>query len=163
MSIIMKKKITEHKNRFGSVRNSPLKINRKDSNVNRIGDWVYSKSQPIKQPQFTHCIQTAVYSKHYNYEYKPYLIYVSDGGSITFTPDNCWELTPDGLKYFFRKFIQINIKRQELLRAANGSIKKLACLIDVDWSEIRNFKSNFMLENYDEEDMQRLEDFYEKL
>jgi hypothetical protein len=72
-------------------------------------------------------------------------------------------LTPEGLQYFFRKFIQINIKRQELLRAANGSIKKLACLIDVDWSEIRNFKSNFMLENYDEEDMQRLEDFYEKL
>ena len=67
------------------------------------------------------------------------------------------------MEYFFRKFIQINIKRQELLRAANGSIKKLACLIDVDWSEIRNFKSNFMLENYDEEDMQRLEDFYEKL
>jgi len=157
------KKITEHKNRFGSARNSPLKINRKDSNVNRIGDWVYSKSQPIKQPQFTHCIQTAVYSKHYNYEYKPYLIYVSDGGSTTFTSDNCWELTPEGLQYFFRKFIQINIKRQELLRASNGSIKKLACLVDVDWSEIRNFKSNFMLENYDEEDMQRLEDFYEKL
>ena len=30
------KKETEHKNRFGSVRNSPLKINRKDSNVNRV-------------------------------------------------------------------------------------------------------------------------------
>jgi len=33
----------------------------------------------------------------------------------------------------------------------------------VDWSEIRNYKSNFMLKNYEEEDMQRLEDFYEKL
>ena len=156
-------KQTEHKNRFGSVRKSPLKVNRKDSNINRIGDWVYSKSQLIKQPQFTHCIQTAVYSKHFKNKYKPYLIYVSEADYTIFTPDNCWELTPKGLEYFFRKFIQINIKRQELLRAANGSIKRLACLIDVDWSEIRNYKSNFMLKNYEEEDMQRLEDFYEKL
>ena len=59
--------------------------------------------------------------------------------------------------------MQINIQRQELLRSANGSMKRLACLIGVDWSEIRNYKSNFMLENYDEEDMKRLEDFYEKL
>lgn len=49
------------------------------------------------------------------------------------------------------------------MRTADGSIKKLACLIDVDWSEIRNYKSNFMLENYAEEDMQRLEKFYEEL
>ena len=42
-------------------------------------------------------------------------------------------------------------------------MKRLACLIGVDWSEIRNYKSNFLLENYDEEDMKRLEDFYEKL
>ena len=124
---------------------------------------MYSKSQLIKQPQFTHCIQTAVYSKHFKNKYKPYLIYVSEADYTIFTPDNCWELTPKGLEYFFRKFIQINIKRQELLRAANGSIKRLACLIDVDWSEIRNYKSNFMLKNYEEEDMQRLEDFYEKL
>ena len=34
---------------------------------------------------------------------------------------------------------------------------------DVDWSEVRNYKSNFMLENYAEEDMQRLEKFYEEL
>ena len=46
---------------------------------------------------------------------------------------------------------------------ANGNMKKLAMIIGVDWSEIRNYKSNFMLENYEEEDMQRLEDFYEKL
>ena len=155
--------ITEHKNRFGSVRNSPLKVNRKDSNVNRIGDWVYSKSQKIKSPQFTHCIQIAIYSKHFNFKYKPYLIYVSEDDYTIFNQDNCWELSNQGLQYFFRKFIQINIQRQEMLRLANGDIKKLAMIIGVDWSEIRNYKSNFMLENYDEEDMQRLEDFYEKL
>ena len=50
-----------------------------------------------------------------------------------------------------------------MLRFADGNIKKLAMIIGVDWSEIRNYKSNFRLENYHEEDMQRLEDFYEKL
>jgi len=155
--------ICENKNRLGSVRLSPLKINRKDTNTNRIGDWVYSKSPQIKSPQFTHCIQCSIYSKHFNNEYKPHLIYVTDADYTIFSPDNCWELSPEGLKYFFKKFIQINIRRQELLRTANGSIKKLACLIDVDWSEVRNYKSNFMLENYAEEDMKKLEDFYEKL
>jgi cytochrome c553 len=36
-------------------------------------------------------------------------------------------------------------------------------MIGVDWSEIRNYKNNFMLENYDDEDMQKLENFYDKL
>ena len=164
------KKITEHKNRFGSVSFKPLKKDNKKKtkkddkpNENRIGDWVYSKSQIIKYPQFTHCIQAAVYSKHFNNKYRPYLIYVSEVDYTIFTPDNCWELTPKGLEYFFKKFIQINIQRQEMLRMANGDMKKLAMIIGVDWSEIRNYKSNFLLENYHEEDMQRLEDFYEKL
>ena len=159
------KKITEHKNRFGNVSLKPLKKPKKDDkpNENRIGDWVYSKSQVIKYPQFTHCIQTAIYSKHFDYKYKPYLIYVGDSDYTIFTPNNCWELTPKGLQYFFKKFIQINIQRQEMLRMANGDMRKLAMIIGVDWSEIRNYKSNFLLENYHEEDMQRLEDFYEKL
>tara|TARA_B100000963_G_scaffold251729_1_gene220536 strand:+ start:1490 stop:2440 length:951 start_codon:yes stop_codon:yes gene_type:complete len=155
--------ITEHKNRFGSVKLQPLKKKSTKENNNRIDDWVYSKKQTIKQPQFTHCIQISVYSKHFNNKYTPYLIYVDENDYTIFKPDNCWELTPEGLHYFFKKFMQINIQRQELLRSANGSMKRLACLIGVDWSEIRNYKSNFMLENYDEEDMKRLEDFYEKL
>ena len=155
--------LTEHKNRFGSVKLQPLKKKSTKETGNRIGDWVYSKAQKLKQPQFTHCIQVSIYAKHYNYKYKPHLIYVDDEEITAFTPDNCWELTIKGLQYFFKKFIQINIQRQEMLRMADGDIKKLACMIGVDWSEIRNFKSNFMLENYDEEDMQKLEDFYERL
>ena len=46
---------------------------------------------------------------------------------------------------------------------SGGDLRKLACMIGVDWSEIRNYRTNFMLENYDEEDMQKLEDFYNKL
>ena len=156
--------ITEHKNRFGNARNSPLKSKTKTKdNDNRMGDWVYSKSQKISNPQFTHCIQTAVYSKHFDYQYKPYLVYVSESDYTIFSPDNCWELSEQGLKYFFRKFIQINIQRQEMLRISGGDIRKLACMIGVDWSEIRHYKNNFMLENYEDEDMQKLENFYDKL
>jgi hypothetical protein len=32
-------------------------------------------------------------------------------------------------------------------------------MIGVDWSEIRHYKNNFMLENYEDEDMQKLENF----
>ena len=80
-----------------------------------------------------------------------------------FDSNNCWELSENGLKYFFKKFIQINIQRQEMLRMADGSIKKLAMMIGVDWSEIRNWKNNFMLENMQEEDIKKMEDFYENL
>ncbi|RAP33934.1 hypothetical protein DID80_07740 [Candidatus Marinamargulisbacteria bacterium SCGC AAA071-K20] len=158
--------ITEHKNRFGSAKLSPLKKEPKKNvkpNENRIGDWTYTKSQKINKPQFTHCIQVAVYSKHYNYKYQPYLIYVGDSDYTIFTKDNCWELSNSGLEYFFEKFIQINIQRQEMLRIANGDIRKLAIMIGVDWSEIRNYKNNFLLENYHEEDMYKLETFYEQL
>ena len=158
-----KKIFTEHKNNFGSVSLKPLKIKKVDTNTNRIGDYVFTKATKVKKPMFTHCIQTSIYSKHFNNEYKPYLIYVNDTDYIIFSPDNCWELSPEGLKYFFKKFIQINIQRQEMLRFADGNIKKLAMIIGVDWSEIRNYKSNFLLENYHEEDMQRLEKFYEEL
>ena len=154
---------TEHKNRFGSVKLMPLKMNSRGSTANRIGDWVYAKSHKIKQPQFTHCMQSAVYANHFKNKYKPFLVYVSESDYTIFNEDNCWELSPDGLKYFFRKFIQICIQRQEMLKFANGDIRRLACLIGVDWSEIRNYKSNFMMQNYHEEDMKKLIKFYEEL
>jgi hypothetical protein len=50
-----------------------------------------------------------------------------------------------------------------MLRISGGDIRKLACMIGVDWSEIRHYKNNFMLENYEDEDMQKLENFYDKL
>lgn len=154
--------ITEHKNRFISVRKNPVTSKTRKTD-NRIGDWVFTKAQKINNPQFTHCIQTAVYSRHFDYKYKPYLVYVSESDYTIFSSNNCWELSNEGLKYFFRKFIQINIQRQEMLRISGGDIRKLACMIGVDWSEIRNYKNNFMLENYDDEDMQKLENFYDKL
>jgi len=141
--------ITEHKNRFGSVYYKGDKL-------------LYRSPNKIKSPQFTHCMQVAVYSKICK-DYKPFLIYSDHKEYTVFDSNNCWELSANGLKYFFRKFIQINIQRQEMLRMADGSIKKLAMMIGVDWSEIRNWKNNNMLENMQEEDIKKMEDFYENL
>jgi len=157
------KVFSEHKNKFGTVKFAPLKKESKKENVNRFNDFTYNKSQKIKSPQFTHCVQTAVYSKHFNFNFDGYLIYVGDEDYTIFDASNCWELSKDGLQFFFNKFIQINIQRQEMLRMAKGSIKNLAIMIGIDWSEIRNYKNNFLLENYQEEDIKKIENFYNNL
>ena len=107
-------KQSEHKNRFGSV------YKYKDKKGNE--SWKWRKSQKIKSPQFTHCIQEAVYIKSLP-NYKPHLVYVDEENYTIFNQDNCYELSPEGLKYFFIKYIQINIRRQEMLRMADGDIR----------------------------------------
>lgn len=148
------KKQSEHKNRFGSV------YKYKDKKGNET--WKWRKAQKIKNPQFTHCIQEAVYMKSLP-NYKPHLVYVDEEGYTIFNENNCYELSPAGLKYFFNKYIQINVRRQEMLRMADGDIKKLAMMIGVDWSEIRNRENNPILNTIQEEDIQKLEEFYDNL
>ena len=80
--------------------------------------------------------------------YKPHLVYVDEENYTIFNQDNCYELSPAGLKYFFNKYIQINVRRQEMLRMADGDIKKLAMMIGIDWSEIRNRENNLYLTLY---------------
>ena len=130
------RKQSEHKNRFGSV------YKYKDKKGNET--WKWRKSQKIKSPQFTHCIQEAVYIKSLP-NYKPHLVYADEENYTIFNQDNCYELSPEGLKYFFNKYIQINVRRQEMLRMADGDIKKLAMMIGIDWSEIRNRENNPIL------------------
>jgi len=151
------KMFSEHKNRFGSVKKNPNPLTQKKK------PFTYVRPQKINSPQFTHCIQVAVYSKHFNHNYKPHLIYGYDDHYKIFDAKNCWELSPEGINYFFNKFIQINIQRQEMLRIADGSIKKLAMMIGIDWSDIRHYKRNFMLKSIDEGDIKKLENFYENL
>ena len=147
-------KQSEHKNRFGSV------YKYKDKKGNE--SWKWRKSQKIKSPQFTHCIQEAVYIKSLP-NYKPHLVYVDEENYTIFNQDNCYELSPAGLKYFFNKYIQINVRRQEMLRMADGDIKKLAMMIGIDWSEIRNRENNPILNTIQDEDIQKLEEFYDSL
>ena len=148
------RKQSEHKNRFGSV------YKYKDKKGNET--WKWRKSQKIKSPQFTHCIQEAVYIKSLP-NYKPHLVYADEENYTIFNQDNCYELSPEGLKYFFNKYIQINVRRQEMLRMADGDIKKLAMMIGIDWSEIRNRENNPIINTIQEEDIQKLEEFYDGL
>ena len=50
-----------------------------------------------------------------------------------------------------------------MLRMADGDIKKLAMMIGIDWSEIRNRENNPILNTIQEEDIQKLEEFYDGL
>ena len=148
---------TEHKNRFPTVYLSSAKKH-KGKEV-----WNSRKPSKLKSPQFTHLIAMAVYSQHLGKEYQPAILYCDEDGVLLFNQHNCEELTQEGLKYYFNKFIQINIQRQEMLRMADGSIKKLACMVGVDWSEIKRSKDNIFLSHIQEEDMQKMERFYDGL
>ena len=46
---------------------------------------------------------------------------------------------------------------------AQGDIKKLACMVGVDWSEIKKYKDNLFLSHIQEEDVQKMERFYDGL
>ena len=46
---------------------------------------------------------------------------------------------------------------------AQGDIKKLACMVGVDWSEIKKYKDNLFLSHMQDEDMRKIERFYETL
>jgi len=148
---------TEHKNRFPTVYLSSAKKH-KGKEV-----WNSRKPSKLKSPQFTHLIAIAVYSQHLGKEYQPAILYCDEDGVMLFNQHNCEDLTQEGLKYYFNKFIQINIQRQEMLRMADGSIKKLACMVGVDWSEIKRSKDNIFLSHIQEEDMQKMERFYDGL
>ena len=148
---------TEHKNRFPTVYLSSAKKH-KGKEV-----WNSRKPSKLKSPQFTHLIAMAVYSQHLGKEYQPAILYCDEDGVMLFNQHNCEDLTQEGLKYYFNKFIQINIQRQEMLRMADGSIKKLACMVGVDWSEIKRSKDNIFLSHIQEEDMQKMERFYDGL
>ena len=142
---------TEHKNRFGSVY------------LGKKGTYLYRKPTKIKTPQFTHLIAIAVYFQHFEKKYQPALIYVDEDGAMLFNAQNCEDLTPQGLEYYFHKFIQINIQRQQMLRMAEGDIRKLACMIGIDWSDLRHKDSNIFLSHMQEEDVKKIEEFYNEL
>ena len=148
---------TEHKNRFPSVYLSNAKKHK--------GEKVYNSRKPntLKSPHFTHLIAVSMYANHLGKDYEAALIYVDGDGATLFNKHNCEDLTQEGLKYYFNKFIQINIQRQEMLRMAQGDIKKLACMVGVDWSEIKKYKDNLFLCHIQDEDVQKMERFYDSL
>jgi len=127
--------INDLKNKFPSVKLSPLKTKQTKDNPNRIGDWVCSHPK-IDQRAFTgDLMQIALYSQTTGL--KPSLSYASATDRILFTEDNCEQLKPENLKRSMQELIVYEIAWEKKLKAANGSIEELLWLCPPDFSELR--------------------------
>ena len=127
--------VNDIKNKFPTVKFSPLKTKQTKDNPNRIGDWVCSHPK-IDQRAFTSdLMQIALYS--YTTGLKPSLSYASATDRILFTEDNCEELKPKNLKRWVNELIAYEIAWEKKLKAANGSVDELLWLNVPDFSEIR--------------------------
>ena len=127
--------INDLKNKFPSVKLSPLKTKQTKDNPNRIGDWVCSHPK-IDQRAFTgDLMQIALYS--HTTGLKPSLSYASATDRILFTEDNCEQLKPENLKKSMQELIVYEIAWEKKLKAANGSIEELLWLCPPDFSELR--------------------------
>ena len=127
--------LNDIKNKFPTVKFSPLKTKQTKDNPNRIGDWVCSHPR-IDQRAFTSdLMQISLYSLTNGL--KPTLSYASATDRILFTEDNCEELKPQNLKRWVNELIAYEIAWEKKLKAANGSVDELLWLNVPDFSEIR--------------------------
>jgi len=127
--------INDLKNKFPSVKLSPLKTKQTKENPNRIGDWVCSHPKLDARVFTSDLMQIALYS--HTTGLKPSLSYASATDRILFTEDNCEELRPENLKRSLQELIVYEIAWEKKLKAANGSVEELLWLCPPDFSELR--------------------------
>jgi len=148
--------VNDIKNKFPTVKFSPLKTKQTKDNPNRIGDWVCSHPR-IDQRAFTSdLMQIALYS--HTTGLKPSLSYASATDRILFTEDNCEELKPENLKMWLQELIAYEISWEKKLKAANGSLEELMWLCVPDFSDIR--KKSFWYQGVPEEYIKGYLNFY---
>jgi len=127
--------INDLKNKFPSVKLSPLKTKQTKENPNRIGDWVCSHPKLDARVFTSDLMQISLYA--HTTGLKPSLSYASATDRILFTEDNCEELKPENLKRSLQELIVYEIAWEKKLKAANGSIEELLWLCPPDFSDIR--------------------------
>jgi len=127
--------INDLKNKFPSVKLSPLKTKQTKENPNRIGDWVCSHPKIDQRAFTTDLMRIALYS--HTTGLKPSLSYASATDRVLFTEDNCEQLKPENLKRSMQELIVYEIAWEKKLKAANGSIEELLWLCPPDFSELR--------------------------
>ena len=127
--------INDLKNKFPSVKLSPLKTKQTKENPNRIGDWVCSHPKLDARVFTSDLMQIALYS--HTTGLKPSLSYASATDRILFTEDNCEELKPENLQRSLQELIVYEIAWEKKLKAANGSVEELLWLCPPDFSELR--------------------------
>jgi hypothetical protein len=148
--------VNDIKNKFPTVKFSPLKTKQTKDNPNRIGDWVCSHPK-IDQRAFTSdLMQIALYS--HTTGLKPSLSYASATDRILFTEDNCEELKPENLKMWLQELIAYEIAWEKKLKAADGSLEELMWLCVPDFSDIR--KKSFWYQGVPEEYIKGYLNFY---
>ena len=148
--------VNDIKNKFPTVKFSPLKTKQTKDNPNRIGDWVCSHPR-IDQRAFTSdLMQIALYS--HTTGLKPSLSYASATDRILFTEDNCEELKPENLKMWLQELIAYEIAWEKKLIAADGSLEELMWLCVPDFSDIR--KKSFWYQGVPEEYIKGYLNFY---
>ena len=148
--------VNDIKNKFPTVKFSPLKTKQTKDNPNRIGDWVCSHPR-IDQRAFTSdLMQISLYS--YTTGLKPSLSYASATDRILFTEDNCEELKPENLKMWLQELIAYEIAWEKKLKAADGSLEELMWLCVPDFSDIR--KKSFWYQGVPEEYIKGYLNFY---
>ena len=148
--------INDLKNKFPSVKLSPLKTKQTKENPNRIGDWVCSHPKLDARVFTSDLMQIALYS--HTTGLKPSLSYASATDRILFTEDNCEELKPENLKRSLQELIVYEIAWEKKLKAANGSVEELMWLNPPDFSEIR--KGSFWWNGVPKEYMEDYLNFY---
>lgn len=127
--------INDLKNKFPSVKLSPLKTKQTKENPNRIGDWVCSHPKLDSRVFTSDLMQISLYA--HTTGLKPSLSYASATDRILFTEDNCEELKPENLKRSLQELIVYEIAWEKKLKAANGSVEELLWLCPPDFSELR--------------------------
>jgi hypothetical protein len=120
--------------------------------------YSYSKKKCPKVPYHSDCLQIALYSKLLP-KHKPFLTYASDSDRVVFTPENCVELRPESLEFYYEELVLYQKCWQTKLELADGDIKKLALLCKPDFSEIR--KDGFWWKGIDPDIIKRFRSYYE--
>ena len=148
--------VNDIKNKFPTVKFSPLKTKQTKDNPNRIGDWVCSHPKIHPRAFTTDLMQIALYS--YTTGLKASLSYASATDRILFTEDNCEELKPENLKMWLQELIAYEIAWEKKLKAADGSLEELMWLCVPDFSDIR--KKSFWYQGVPEEYIKGYLNFY---
>ena len=120
--------------------------------------YTYSNKKCPKVPYHSDCLQIALYSKLLP-KHKPFLTYASDSDRVVFTPENCVELRPESLEFYYEELVLYQKCWEKKLELANGDIKTLALLCKPDFSEIR--KDGFWWKGIDPDIIKRFRSYYE--
>jgi len=118
----------------------------------------YSKRKCPQVPYHSDCLQISLYQKLLP-KHKPFLTYASDSDRKIFTPENCVELRPESLQFYYEELILYQRCWEKKLELADGDIKVLALLCKPDFSEIR--KNGFWWKGIDTDIIKRFRGYYE--